>query len=280
MSTIQTSLRSQLPLTLQRVVLTGAAGVLGRLLLPVLHGGGYQVRYSDRMALPGAPSPGQWGGGGPGCDLADAPKVLKLLEGADAVVHLGGVSVESPFEPLLAANFQGTHNLYEAARLQRVRRVVFASSNHVVGCYPQGQRVDLNDTTRPDGNYGLSKLFGEGLASLYWHRYGLESVSLRIGSATPAPQDRRALSTWISPADLSELVLCSLRAPNVGNLVAFGVSANTRRWWFCDEAWERLGYSPKDNAERHAADVEHLLLPAGPQREMQGGSFLGLGPFA
>ena len=169
--------------------------------------------------------------------------------------------------------------LYEAARRQGVRRIVFASSNHVTGCYPQAQTIGPLYPPRPDGNYGLSKLFGEGLASRYWHRFGIESVCLRIGTATPAPPDRRALATWISLRDLQRLLAAALTAPGVGFVVAYGMSANSRAFWDTREAWARLGYEPLDDAEDHAAAVQHRLLPEGPQRELQGGSFLGIGPF-
>ncbi|MDP2006270.1 MAG: NAD(P)-dependent oxidoreductase [Rubrivivax sp.] len=260
-----------------RLLLTGAAGVLGQVLAPALRGGCGQLRLSDLPAmlarLPAVP-----GDETLPCDLADAGAVQRLLQGVDAVVHLGGVSVEGPFAPILQANIAGAAHLYEAARCNGTRRVVFASSNHVTGCYAQGEAVGVADAPRPDGHYGASKLYGEGLAALYWHRWGIESVCLRIGSATPTPVDARALATWLSLRDLVQLVRCALGAPEVGCTVAYGCSANTRRWWPDDGSWARLGYKPQDNAEDWAPQVQHLLLPAGPQRRLQGGSFLGIGP--
>lgn len=261
-----------------RLLLTGAAGVLGRALAPALRGWCGPLRLSDLpdalARLPAVP-----GDDSVPCDLADADAVNRLLHGVDAVVHLGGVSVEGPFAPILAANLAGTTHLYEAARRAGTRRVVFASSNHVTGCYAQAEAVRASDPPRPDGFYGASKLYGEGLAALYWHRYGIESVCLRIGSATPVPLDARALATWLSPRDLVQLLRCALAAPGVGCTVAYGCSANTRRWWLDDGSWARLGYAPQDDAERHAHELLHLQLPDGPQRRFQGGSFLGIGPF-
>ena len=202
-----------------------------------------------------------------------------LLAGVDAVVHLGGVAVEGPWDPILQANIRGLHHLYEAARRQGVKRVVFASSNHVTGCYEQAQTIRPTDPPRPDGNYGLSKLFGEGIASLYWDRYGIETVCLRIGTATPTPPDARALATWLSLPDLVRLVTASLTAPDVGCTIAWGMSANTRAFWRDDGTWARLGYQPQDDAEAHAAQVQHILQPEGPQRDLQGGAFLGRGPY-
>jgi uronate dehydrogenase len=262
----------------QTLLLTGAAGFLGRQLAPGLLPLAQRLRVSD---LPGplaqATLPAQ--AEAMPCDLADAAALRGLLTGVDAVVHLGGVAVEGPWEPILQANIRGLHNLYEAARRQGVRRVVFASSNHVTGCYEQARTISPTDPPRPDGNYGISKLFGEGIASLYWDRYGIETVCLRIGTATPTPPDRRALATWLSLPDLLRLVTAALTQPGIGFLVAYGISANTRRFYDTADAWQRLGYQPQDNAEIHAAQVEHLLQPEGPQRIQQGGSFMGMGPF-
>lgn len=260
------------------LLLTGAAGTLGRALAPTLRTLCAQLRLSD-LAGPLATLALEPGDDARACDLADATAVGRLLQGVDAVVHLGGVSVEGPFAPILAANLAGATHLYEAARRAGTRRVVFASSNHVSGGYAQGETVHVNDPPRPDGFYGASKLYGEGLAALYFHRYGIQSVCLRIGSATPTPVDARALATWLSLRDLAQLVRCALTAPDVGCTVAYGCSRNTRRWWPDDDTWARLGYAPQDDAELYAPQVQHLLLPAGPQRALQGGSFLGIGPF-
>jgi uronate dehydrogenase len=264
-----------------RLLVTGAAGALGRVLAPALRTLCRELLLSD---LPGPLQQlAQHGSQGTAalqpCDLADSAAVQQLLAGVDTVLHLGGISVEGPFAPILQANILGLHHLYEAARLSGTRRIVFASSNHVSGCHPRGATVHADDPPRPDGHYGLSKLFGEGLARLYWDRHGLESVCLRIGTATETPPDRRALSTWLSHGDLLRLVRAALTAPDVGCTVAYGVSANTRSWWRSPEAWQRLGYTPQDNAEGWASLVEHIdFTPGTPMARLQGGSFLGIGP--
>lgn len=263
-----------------RLLLTGAAGTLGRVLAPVAAGWARELRLSD-LAAPLAARAGELPASAEHvpCDLGDKAAVHALVAGCEAVVHLGGVSVEGPWGPILRANIDGLHHLYEAARVHGTKRIVFASSNHVTGCYAQGETVSPADPPRPDGNYGLSKYFGEGIASLYWDRYGIETVCLRIGSALPAPPDRRGLATWLSLRDLAQLVRCALTAPGVGFLVAYGISRNTRAWWRSEEAWARLGYAPQDDSEAFAPQVEHLLLPEGPQRRLQGGSFMGMGPY-
>lgn len=269
--------------SLRRVLLTGAAGALGRVLREPLRqacrAGGGQLCLSDRAALSGpALQPGE---SFTVCDLADRAGMHRLLHGVSAVVHLGGVSVEGPFDPILQANILGVFHLYEAARVHGVRRVVMASSNHATGCYPQGQSLTVADPPRPDGYYGVSKLFAEHMAQLYHDRYGIESVCLRIGSATERPTDRRALSTWLSHRDLVQLVLCALRAPAVGHTVMYGVSANRASWWRDTGQAARLGYQPQDDAEAWRAAIEAQPTPD-PQSSLarwQGGVFLDEGPY-
>lgn len=258
-----------------RLLLTGAAGGLGRVLRPRLSKVCTQLLLSDRISC-GALAAHE---AEQVCDLADRAAMVQLLQGVDAVVHLGGVSVENPFEQVAASNLHGVFHLYEAARLRGCRRIVFASSNHTIGCYAQGQQLRVGDTPRPDGYYGVSKLFGENMAQLYWDRYGIETVSLRIGSATPEPEDRRSLSTWLSLDDLERLVVAALLAPDVGCLTVYGMSANTAAWW-STEGWDRIGYVPQDNAESWRERIQNITQPLGTAMDLlQGGRFLNLGPF-
>ncbi|MDN3921300.1 NAD-dependent epimerase/dehydratase family protein [Roseateles violae] len=257
------------------LLLTGAAGVLGRQLRPSLAQACQTLRLSDR----GSCGPTAAHEQDRPCQLADRAAMEALLQGVDAVVHLGGVSVESPFEQIAPANIEGVFHLYEAARLAGTRRIVFASSNHVTGCYPQGEAIGPDSAPRPDGYYGVAKLFGENLARLYWDRHGIETVCLRIGTATAEPPDRRALSTWLGFEDLRRLVLAALAAPGVGFLSVYGVSANPQRWW-SDAGWERIGYAPQQSAEAWRKQIQDLAPPAdSPEARLQGGSFLGLGPW-
>ena len=119
-----------------RLLLTGAAGGLGKVLRERLRPYADVLRLSDIAPL--APAAGAHEEVVP-CDLADKAAVDALVAGCDAIVHLGGVSVERPFEEILEANIKGVFHLYEAARRHGVKRVVFASSNHVIGFYKQGE---------------------------------------------------------------------------------------------------------------------------------------------
>ena len=259
-----------------RLLLTGAAGNLGRELRPRLARYGHSLRLSDRSDM---------GEAGPGeeimlADLADQAAVLTLVAGVDAIVHLGGVSTEQPWEPILAGNIVGMVNLYEAARRNGVKRIVFASSNHVTGFYRQDEVINSRDPVRPDGFYGLSKAFGENLAQLYWDRYGLETVSLRIGSSFAEPIDRRMLATWMSFDDLERLVVAALSAPVVGHSIIYGLSDNRIRWWDNRHA-QHIGYRPQDSSEPFRAALEArqpTLNLSDPAVIYQGGVFVTRGP--
>ncbi|MEX8518674.1 MAG: NAD-dependent epimerase/dehydratase family protein [Leptothrix sp. (in: b-proteobacteria)] len=265
------------PIRFQRLLLTGAAGGLGRELRPRLKAYCDVLRLSDLNDL-GSAAPGEEL---QTAALEDADAVLALLAGVDAVVHLGGISTEQPWQPILQANIIGAYNLYEAARKQAVKRIVFASSNHVTGFYRQDEVVSPKDPVRPDGLYGLSKAFGENLARLYFDRHGIETVCVRIGSSFPAPKNRRMLASWMSYDDLERLVMASLTAPVVGHSVIYGMGDNTTSWWDNTPA-RHIGYRPQDSSEPFRAAVE----AADPHPDLrdpaviyQGGPFVRTGPF-
>jgi uronate dehydrogenase len=261
----------------RRLLLTGAAGGLGKVLRQRLAPFTRVLRVSDRVDL-GAANPGEEV---VGCDLSDKGAVHQLVEGVDAVVHFGGVSVETRFEPILQSNIVGVFNLYEAVRKHGVKRVVFASSNHVTGYYKQSEKIGVDAPVRPDGLYGVSKCFGENLSRFYFDRHGIETVCLRIGSSFPTVRDRRMLTTFLSYDDLVELVRCALFAPRVGHTVIFGASDNAMKWWDNAKA-AHLGFRPKDTADVQRERVEAAsppLDPADPAGIFQGGAFVCAGPF-
>ena len=140
-----------------RLLLTGAAGGLGKVLRETLKPFARTLRLSDIAAMPPAVDAQEEV---QLCDLADKQAVHQLVEGVDAIVHLGGVSVEHAFEDILGPNICGVFHVYEAARRHGVKRVVFASSNHVIGFYKQDQVIDAHAPRRPDSYYGLSKSYG------------------------------------------------------------------------------------------------------------------------
>ncbi|MEU3713895.1 NAD-dependent epimerase/dehydratase family protein [Streptomyces catenulae] len=254
------------------VLLTGAAGGLGTLMRGLLPPYGYRLRLFDERPVPDAPDAIT-------APLADREALRAAVRGADAIIHLAGISLEASFEQILRANIEGVHQLYEAAREEGVRRVVFASSNHAVGFTPRpadgSAAIGIDTPRRPDTFYGLSKGFGEDLASLYHDRHGIETVSLRIGSCFPEPTSVRMLSIWLSPADCARLLHAALTAEDVGHTVAYASSANTRLWWDLSTA-RALGYAPQDDSEPYAAALlaaQGELDPDEPAHAHLGGAF-------
>jgi uronate dehydrogenase len=254
-----------------RLLLTGAAGGLGRVLRPRLREWAREVRVSDREPCEPA---------GPHeevvlADLADAQAVNALLAGVDAVLQFGGVSLESPFADLVPANVTGLYNVYESARCHGVRRIVYASSSHVTGFHRQSDVIGLDAPLRPDCLYAVTKCFGEALSRYYFDRFGLETVCLRIGSSFPEPRNPRMMVSYLSYDDLVELVRCALFTPRVDHSIVYGVSDNPVKWWDNARA-AHLGFHAKDSSRRFADRFPPLPPPDANQPELvfQGGPWV------
>ncbi|MCQ4315988.1 NAD(P)-dependent oxidoreductase [Stutzerimonas zhaodongensis] len=265
------------PTPFNRLLLTGAAGGLGKVLRESLRPYAKIIRLSDIAGM--EPAAGEHEEVVQ-CNLADKAAVHALCEGVDAIVHFGGVSVERPFEEILEANIKGVFHIYEAARKHGIKRVIFASSNHVIGFYNQTEKIDAGVARRPDSYYGLSKSYGEDMASFYFDRYGIETVSLRIGSSFPEPLNRRMMATYLSYRDLTQLIERSLFTSNVGHTVVYGASANRDVWWDNHMA-AHLGYEPQDSSEvfREKIEQQPPYEPNDPALIYQGGAFCEAGPF-
>lgn len=260
----------------RRLLLTGAAGNLGKQLRGKLAEWADIVRVSDIVPITDTAAHEE----SMQVDLADRAAVHALLEGVDALVHLGGVSVEAPFDDILQANILGLYNVYSAAQKQGVKRIVYASSNHAVGFHPVTEVLDVDAPHRPDGMYGISKCFGEDLSRYYFDRFGLETVCLRIGSSFEQPKNPRMMVTYLSYRDFVELVRCSLFTNRVGHAIIYGVSDNPTLWVDNTKA-AFLGFRPQDSSAEFAG-----LFPAkAPDPQMddwtqrfQGGPFVLMGP--
>jgi uronate dehydrogenase len=254
----------------KKVALTGAAGQLGRVLRKALLERGVNLRSAagSKPLEPIVEGEDVMHG-----DLRDAAVVDRLLEGVDVLIHMAGTSVERPLPEIIENNLRALVEVYEGARRHGTKRIVFASSNHAIGMHPVESKLELDCDFRPDGFYGLSKMWGEGLARLYWDKHGIESVCIRIGSCVEKPMEFRHLSTWLGFDDLLQLIERSIEVPDLGFEVVWGVSANTRSYWDNSGA-ERLGYRPVQNAEDYAAEIlaKPNKMDAVGQR-YQGGSF-------
>ena len=251
------------------IMITGAAGKVAHLLRPHLRARYGRLVLSDRREV-GDLADGETFRR---ADLGDRAALDAALEGVDRIVHLGGQPVEADWDTVLAANVAGLVTLFEAARTARVARVVFASSVHAVGFHPRHARIGTGEPARPDSRYGVSKVFGEGLASLMADKHGLRTLSIRVGNVHPHPIDVRRLSIWVHPEDLAQLVAIGLDHPDIAGQIVFGVSANSRGWWD-NRAAHRLGYRPAHDAEAWADTVLGQAGPPDPVGDLfQGGSF-------
>lgn len=256
---------------MRRILMTGARGGVGTMLRPLLRQVYAEVVLSD-LAAPDALQPGE---SFIIADLTKPDEVARACAGIDGILHFGGFSVEAPWDVIHSANILGAINLFEAARVANVKRVVFASSNHAVGFYPRTARIDDKVTVRPDSRYGVSKAFGEALGAFYADKFGMGVTSLRIGNVGLTPLDRRRLAIWLHPEDLMQLCRIGLEHPNVRSETFYGMSANERAWWDNSRALA-FGYRPKHRAEDHVAtalahEATRVADPVGDH--FQGGPF-------
>ena len=257
-----------------RVVMTGAAGGVGTMTRPHLVGHFDQIVVSDRREITELHD----GETFVQADLTDMAAMERLLEGADGIIHLGGQPVEADWEAVHSANIIGLYNTYEAARRQGCTRIVFATTNHVVGFYRRQQTIDHIAMPRPDSRYGVSKAFGEALGRMYADKYGLRVFNIRIGNVDHTPADVRRLSIWISPRDLAQLFRIGLTHPHIHFEIVYGASQNARAWWDNANAY-RLGYQPQDEAEDHAEQA-HAVTRDHPEdpitAQFHGGPFCAI----
>ena len=247
---------------MKRLLITGAAGGLGSMARKRLAHLADVLRLSDIADLGTAAAHEEL----VTCDLADAEAVDALVDGCDGIVHFGGQALEAPWSVIRGANIDGMVNLYEAARRHGQPRIVYASSNHAIGFYRQSETIDAGVPTRPDSLYGVSKVFGEALASMYHDKCGIETAIVRIGTSVPEPTNHRMLATWISADDLVALIERVFDIPVLGCPIIYGVSDNDRCWWDNSKV-SYLGWRPRDNAERFRAEIDAATDPPAPDAD-------------
>lgn len=255
---------------MQKILITGAAGDVGTRLRKLLKGV-YSLRVSDIR------KPADLGADDEfvAADLGDYEQTRQITAGIDGIVHLGGYSVEGPWETIHKSNIVGCYNLFEAAYRSGVKRIVFASSNHAVGFYRRDQKIGVDVTVRPDSRYGVSKAFGEAVGALYADKHGLRVTCIRIGNVNDKPLDKRRLSIWVKPEDLAQLIRIGLEHPDIRFEIFYGVSDNEAGWWDNSNA-RRFGYRPQFRSEifRDEAMAAQAKLPADPIGDrFQGGPF-------
>ena len=232
----------------RRVLITGAGGRIGSHLAESLRDR-YDLRLLYHRTIPDAPPVADR----TRADIAELTAIAPALDGIDSVVHLAGEpSPRAPWADVHRQNIVGTYNVFEAARAAGVRRVVFASTNHVMGMYDRDQQwpVHGHHPVRPDSLYGVSKVFGEVLGRYYYDQYGLSVICLRIGWFLPRPHDEFARWSWLSPRDCTQVVTRAIEA-DLGFGIFYAISGNGRRRWDITDTMVSLGYEPEDDAEKY-----------------------------
>lgn len=228
------------------VLITGASGAIGTALRDGLRAEWKHLRLTDIRPIKDQTANEEF----VLADISDRAAIDGMMQGVKAVVYMTGAPPGSSLEELFRINCRGVWDVFEAARLAGVERILYASSNHAFGCYPIDVPVSPEMPTRPDSMYGAFKAAFEDVLRMYYDRWGIRSVSMRIGTYRTLPIDQRSLASWLSPGDVARLVDASLRHPDPGCLVVNGYSANTRLK-VAKTHWDFLGYQPRDNAEDH-----------------------------
>lgn len=261
--------------TASRLLITGAAGNMGKMLRPLLRKPGRTLRLFDIADITDIdPGHEEYVQG----SVTDRAAVAAAVDGVDAVLHLGGLSTEDSWENILSVNVDGTQAVFEAAVAHGVTRVIAASSNHAVGFWTHaeagGDPLPGDVPPRPDGFYGWSKAAVEALGRLYHDRFGIDVVNLRIGSSFDRPPNYRGLASWMSPADTARLIEAALSDSAKGFHTVWGISRNTRSWWSAAEG-AAIGYEPQDDAEVFADEflADHEWSFDDPILQRVGGAF-------
>ncbi len=236
------------------VLITGATGSVGGALRPSLRQD-YRLRLHYNRHPPAELSSDEES---VQADIEDFAAVTRMVEGVDAIVHLAADSyTHATWKAVRGPNIDGAYNVFEAARLAGVYKIVFATTNHVMGMYDREQAWPIHpeQPVRPDGYYGVSKAFGEALAHYYADAFKMSVICLRIGWFLERPHNETALRMWLSARDLGQLVHLSLETPQQFGLY-YGVSNNQQRKWDIENARQELGYNPVDDSEAFASEIE------------------------
>ncbi len=250
-----------------KIAVTGSNGTIGRRLCADLARDHELVRIDLRDADVNA-------------DVQDVDAMTVALHGCETVIHLAGVvAVDADWESVYSVNIGGTFNVFEAARRNGAKRIIFASSNHCVGMYEadnipgiyeagSGTVVGVSAPYRPDSLYGVWKAYGEALGRYYSDKFGIQVACVRIGSITQSddPRDesvrassgwlgltdeqkfKRYAATWMSQRDFARLVRAIL-THDIPYAVVYGVGDNATRFWDLEPGRAIYGFWPQDGVK-------------------------------
>jgi nucleoside-diphosphate-sugar epimerase len=222
-----------------RIVVTGGSGKAGRWVVADLRARGHDVLNVDLV------HDGSAHGLCVVTDLTDLGQCHEVLAGADALVHLAAIPAPElrPAGETFRLNALSTYNVFSAATERGARRVVWASSETVLGLPfdepPPYAPID-EEQVRPETSYALSKLVGETLASQFSRQARIPFVGLRISNIMEPPdyerfaswQDdprQRKWNLWgyIDARDVAQAVRRGLEADVSGSQVCIVAAADT-----------------------------------------------------
>ena len=262
-----------------KVLVTGASGLIGGLIVKHL-GNRYEMSALNRRPVEGIPCTQ--------ADIADFDAILPAFEGVEMVVHLANYLDDfSTWEKHLRAGIIGTRNVYEAARIHGIKRVVYGSTGDTQTGYeydedlPYGslaagkngeagsswKMITHLDPVRPKSVYGACKVFGEALGRYYSDVFGISILCIRLGAvlAEDRPVLRRHVFGFLSHADCVQVVDRCLGAPLSLRYDVFRASSkNKYRWHDIDHTREVLGWEPTSSADDFEVEDEggwHQVYP-------------------
>lgn len=234
-----------------RIAITGAAGDVGTAVRPALRALGYELMLTDRRPV----SELRDGERAAIVDVLDTAALEAAFGNCDAVLHLAACTdPHAGWPEQVSLSVTGANNVFEAARKSSIRRIVLASTHHVVGLHPRNAPIDNRAILRPDSRYGVGKAYGEALGAFFAYKYDMRVLAIRIGNLHTQPIDRRRLGSWLSARDLAQLVDIGIRSQEFVFEVVYGNSDGSDRNYDNSAAY-RLGYRPQDSSDGHEARI-------------------------
>ena len=223
-----------------KILITGAAGQVGTQLIKGMKDR-YQLRGLDREPVPDLED-------AIAGDVGDFATMLKATEGMDAAIHLTGI--DNQWEGVLHTNLIGTYNLLEAARVNGVKRIAYASRAGVLpqSFYPRTIQRTMEMLPKPESYYTISKVFGESIAYMYSTRFDMEAVSIRIGNFK-IDRDQPEHPHHLSHGDCVRVFEQAITHPGVEFEVVFGVSDSDWPLYDLDHGRKAIGYYPLDRSQ-------------------------------
>ena len=260
----------------KHVLVTGLSGLVGTALRSDFEDR-YELSSLSRYGTDGMDDSHNFKG-----NIAELDTIIPAFEGQHTVVHLAADrSANANWESALRNNFVGVYNVYEAAKRTGVKRVVFGSSQHAIGGFYQDEPyktilagnfdqvkrpfklIDETVPIRPDGYYGASKAYAEGLGSYYSEFHGISSINIRIGwtiSNDNPTSNGGGLAMWLSHRDTAQIHVKAVDAPDsLMYTVVFAMSNNYWNIFSLEKARKVLGYEPQDDAGKVLDPTSKML---------------------